>query len=222
MSISKSTRAKKPWPTKDAMQQVYENNLWGGDSFAFYSGEGSHSENIVKPYITTVTSFLDSFEEPISACDFGCGDFNVGRNLVKHAKHYSAVDIVPRLIEHNKQTFKAENLEFSCLDIAVDQLPIADCAIVRQVLQHLSNAEVEKVAAKLYDYKYIIITEHIPSGAFSPNADIISGQGTRLKKQSGIDLLQAPFHFKPKESKELLSINLGDKKGVIKTWLYTF
>ncbi|MDP4686693.1 MAG: SAM-dependent methyltransferase, partial [Salibacteraceae bacterium] len=75
--------------------------------------------------------------------------------------------------------------------------------------------------AKLYDYKYIIITEHIPSGAFSPNADIISGQGTRLKKQSGIDLLQAPFHFKPKESKELLSINLGDKKGVIKTWLYS-
>ena len=42
---------KKPWPTKKAMEQVYEMNLWGGKEFDFYSGEGSHNLELVTPYI---------------------------------------------------------------------------------------------------------------------------------------------------------------------------
>ena len=33
-------------------------------------------------------------------CDLGCGDFNVGKELVKHAKRYVAVDIVADLKAH--------------------------------------------------------------------------------------------------------------------------
>ncbi len=35
-------KPKTPWPTKAAMEQVYEQNFWGGDNADFYSGEGSH------------------------------------------------------------------------------------------------------------------------------------------------------------------------------------
>ncbi|NQY30284.1 MAG: SAM-dependent methyltransferase, partial [Flavobacteriaceae bacterium] len=45
-----------------------------------------------------------------------------------------AVDIVESLIKHNKANFKDDNLEFYCLDIAVDYLPSGDCALLRQVL----------------------------------------------------------------------------------------
>jgi SAM-dependent methyltransferase len=212
---------KKPWPTKDAMEQVYEMNLWGEGNADFYSGEGSHDPEIVDPYIEVVTSFLTSVEKPLAVCDLGCGDFNVGKELVKHTKKYVAVDIVEDLIKRNKESFKEENLEFLCLDIAVDELPSGDCVLLRQVLQHLSNDEIERIASKLTSFKYVILTEHIPEGEFEPNIDIISGQGTRLKKKSGLDLLAPPFNFKPKEEKELLSITLDDGRGLIVTTLYT-
>ena len=215
-----SKRIKKPWPTKDAMAQIYEMNLWGSNESEFYSGIGSHHPEIVEPYLDAVISFLSSFKKPISVCDLGCGDFNVGKELVEFTGKYVAVDIVPELIECNKDKFKADNLEFHCLDIAVDDLPSADCALLRQVLQHLSNAEVQKIVTKLADYKYVILTEHVPEGDFEPNKDIISGQGTRLKKQSGLDLLAPPFNMKVKEEKQLLAISLDDHKGVIITTLY--
>jgi hypothetical protein len=211
---------KKPWPTKAAMEQVYEMKLWGNSNASFYSGSGSHQERIVQPYVEVVSLFLRSFKESITVCDLGCGDFNVGKQLVQHAKKYVAVDIVENLIVYNKKAFKEENLEFYCLDIAKDALPSGDCAIVRQVLQHLSNAEVQSVVHKLAGFKYIILTEHLPQGCFIPNIDIISGQGIRLKKHSGIDLLAPPFQLKVKQEKELLAYHLEDNKGVLVTTLY--
>ena len=216
-----SKRIKKSWPTKDAMEQVYAMKLWGRNSCNFYSGEGSHLPEIVSPYVEVVTGFLRSFEPPLVVCDLGCGDFNVGRQLIASSKKYIAIDIVTDLIAYNRSIFKAENLEFRCLDIAVDELPKADCVLVRQVLQHLSNAEIKRILSKLADFKYVVLTEHIPEGDFEPNIDIISGQGTRLKKKSGVQLLEAPFHFKVKEEKQVLAIPLETEKGVIVTTLYT-
>ena len=213
-------KIKKPWPTKDAMAQIYEKNLWGGNRSEFYSGLGSHHPETVNPYLDVVSAFLRDFETPPVVCDLGCGDFNVGKELVKYSKKYIAIDIVPDLIAHNKKEFKAENLEFHALDIATDDLPTGDCAILRQVLQHLSNAEIKRVVEKLYDFKYVILTEHLPEGDFEPNKDIISGQGIRLKKQSGVKLSAPPFNFKVKEEKQLLSVPSPGFEGVLVTTLY--
>jgi SAM-dependent methyltransferase len=218
---NKPKKIKQPWPTKEAMEQVYKMNLWGANKSNFYSGAGSHQHDIVNPYIEVLTGFLTSFKTPLVLCDLGCGDFNVGKKLVKLTKKYIAIDIVSDLIIHNKENFKEDNLVFHCLDIAKDNLPYGDCALIRQVLQHLSNAEVQHIVRKLTDFKYVILTEHIPIGAFIPNKDIISGQGIRFKKQSGLNLLVAPFNFKVKEEKELLSFVLNDSKGVIVTTLYS-
>ena len=215
-----SKKTKNSWPTKAAMEQVYERKLWGDNNSNFYSGSGSHQLDIVKPYIATVISFLRSLKTPITLCDLGCGDFNVGKELVKYAKKYIAIDIAAPLITFNKEKFKESNLEFHCLDIAVADLPLGDCAIVRQVLQHLSNAEVQAIVNKLVNFKYLILTEHLPKGDFIPNKDIISGQGIRLKKKSGINLLVPPFNLKVKEEKQLIAYNLEPDKGVLVTTLY--
>jgi SAM-dependent methyltransferase len=213
-------KSKTPWPTKAAMEQIYEKHLWGGSESKFYSGEGSHLDELVQPYIKVVKEFLTSFEQPITVCDLGCGDFNVGKKLVKYTKNYIGVDIVESLIEYNKEKYTAENLEFQCLDIAADDLPVADCVIIRQVLQHLSNQEVQNILQKLSAYKYVIITEHIPEGEFVPNIDIISGQGIRLKKRSGINLLKSPFNLNIKEEKKLISISLNNGKEILQTVIY--
>ena len=213
-------KIKKPWPTRAVMEQVYELRLWGGEKIEFYSGLGSHQLEIVKPYIAVVISFLRSFKTPISVCDLGCGDFNVGKELVIYTKKYVAIDIVAPLIAFNKEKFKEPNLEFHCLDIAVADLPLGDCAIVRQVLQHLSNTEVQAIVNKLVNFKYLILTEHLPKVDFIPNKDIISGQGIRLKKKSGINLLAPPFHLKVKEEKQLIAYSLEGNKGILVTTLY--
>lgn len=215
-----SEKTKQPWPTKKAMEQVYEMNLWGGNASDFYSGIGSHDPSIVEPYIAAVSSFLSAFKTPLVVCDLGCGDFNVGKELVRYAAQYIGVDIVEDLIAHNKEHYRKENLAFFCLDIAKDPLPKGDCALVRQVLQHLSNAEVQKVLKKLTAFKYVILTEHIPKGEFLPNKDIISGQGIRLKKQSGLQILAPPFNFKVNKENQLLAIELNENKGIIVTTLY--
>ena len=194
--------------------------LWGDNRSEFYSGIGSHHPELVEPYIEAVKSFLTSFETPLVVCDLGCGDLNVGKELVEHSRKFVAVDIVEELIERNRNMFKDGNLEFHCLDIASDELPSGDCALLRQVLQHLSNHEVKRVVSKLAAYKYVILTEHLPEGDFTPNKEIISGQGIRLKKQSGVDLLAAPFNLKIKEEKHLLTVPARQAKGIIVTTLY--
>lgn len=202
------------------MTQVYEKHLWGGGDVDFYSGEGSHHPHLVEPYLKVISDFLLSFENSISVCDLGCGDFNIGKELVDYTCKYIGVDIVPALIARNEQLFIQDQLSFQCVDIAKDNLPMADCAILRQVLQHLSNAEVKQVVDKLNQYPYVLLTEHIPDGDFEPNLDIISGQGIRLKKKSGIDLLKPPFNLMVQDQKELLRLPLEKGKGKIVTILY--
>ncbi|TYA74613.1 class I SAM-dependent methyltransferase [Seonamhaeicola marinus] len=215
-----SKKIKTPWPTKAAMTQIYDKHLWGGNDFDFYSGEGSHKPEIIKPYLKHVISFLNAYETPLTVCDLGCGDFNIGKHIVKHTKTYTAIDIVAPLISRNTTIFKADNLEFLCLDIAKDVLPKADCVIIRQVLQHLSNNDILNISKKLIGYKYIVLTEHIPTGDFTPNKDILSGQGIRLKQNSGVDLLAPPFNLKIKKTTILTEYKLPNNKGRIVTLLY--
>ncbi|SFZ90868.1 Methyltransferase domain-containing protein [Flaviramulus basaltis] len=213
-------KTKKPWPTKDVMDQVYEMKLWGGTTLDFYSGAGSHDPKIINPYLSTLISFLESHNNDLIVCDLGCGDFNIGKHLTKYAKKYIAIDIVEKLITRNKKQYKEDNLEFSCLDIAKEEVPHGDCIILRQVLQHLSNKEIQIIIKKMAAYKYIILTEHIPLGNFIPNQDIISGQGIRIKQNSGVNILEAPFNFKTKEETVLEEYILENNKGRIVTTLY--
>ncbi len=216
-----NNKIKKPWPTKKAMEQVYEKKLWGGNDVDFFSGEGSNNKNIIIPYLNEVQFFFDSFKTPLIVCDLGCGDFNIGSKLVKFTKKYVGIDIVESLVERNIKKYKFHNLDFLCKNIAIDILPEADCVIIRQVLQHLSNNEIIKILEQLKKYKYIILTEHLPDTEFISNIDIISGQGIRLKKNSGVNILEAPFNFKVIDKKEILSTRPLNNKGLIKTTIYT-
>jgi SAM-dependent methyltransferase len=203
------------------MNQIYEQHLWGGYEFDFYSGKGSHDSEIITPYLESVSSFLKSHDNNLVVCDLGCGDFNIGKHLIKFTKNYIAIDIVDDLIERNKIKFIKNHLEFKCLDIAKDELPTSDCILLRQVLQHLSNVEIESIVKKLKNYKYIVLTEHLPSGEFTANKDIITGQGIRIKLNSGVNLLESPFNLKISKQTVLNTINLGDNQGQIVTTLYT-
>jgi hypothetical protein len=189
----------------EVFSAVYRERLWGTTADRDYcSGTGSHEDAFVTPYVAGVTAFLAEFPELQAALDLGCGDFNIGAHLVNAFSSYVAVDVVPELIEHNARRFAHLRVQFQCRDIVADDLPRADVVFLRQVLQHLSNAQIAAVVPKLSRYPWLIVTEHFPAKPlFRPNVDKPIGPGVRQRFGSGVVLTAAPFNLPAVEAREL-------------------
>lgn len=199
---------------------VYANNKWGSDG-EFCSGPGSYSEYAI-PYVEALKQHINgSNNEGITLVDLGCGDFQVGARLVSELpiSQYHGVDVVPSLIDYNINQFADEKTMFSCLDLAEDELPEGNVACIRQVLQHLSNDQIQRVCEKFGQYEKVFITEHYPAKIKRKNKDIVHGQGTRRKKKSGVFLDEEPFNLK--NLKQILKINYKKKGEQLVTYLYT-
>ncbi|NNJ91942.1 MAG: class I SAM-dependent methyltransferase [Gammaproteobacteria bacterium] len=182
--------------SQSLFSEIYQKGYWGSSSQQpFYSGSGSHDKSQTLPYINAVKSLINSLPESPVIIDLGCGDFNIGRQLYSHSQHYHAVDIVPELINYNQQCFKANNLTFKCMNATNEKLPDGDILLIRQVFQHLENNEIKAVLKQASHYPYIIVTEHLPEGTFTPNKDKPTGPDSRLRMKSGVDISAAPFSF---------------------------
>jgi hypothetical protein len=175
--------------------EVYEMNVWGGEAGEFHSGGGSDA-GFAGPYSEYLRNFLAGLDaERLVVVDLGCGDFRVGGQLVSEGVEYRGVDVVPALVAHNQRTFGKPGVSFRCLDITEEDLPDGDICLVRQVLQHLSNAQIQSVLAKLQKYSHVFVTEH----HFRDDADIVRnldkphGPDTRLAMNSGVYLDEPPF-----------------------------
>jgi hypothetical protein len=205
---------------REVFSEIYERRIWGGNaSREFDSGAGSHDPAVVAAYVDAVTRLASAIGRTLDAVDLGCGDFNVGSQLRHLFGAYAACDVVPSLIERNRAAFAALQVDFRCLDIAADDLPPGDIALVRQVLQHLSNADVQRVVEKLYRYKFLVLTEHVPvCPDFEPNVDQATGAGTRLEADSGVVLTAAPFSLRARAERTLCEVH--GYGGVIRTIVY--
>ena len=180
---------------KEVFTRIYRDNEWHGAAGEFDSGYGSQSD-IAAPYCAAVREFIA--ERGIkSVLDLGCGDFRVGAGLQTAGAQYVGVDIVEELVAQNQARYGNENVSFRCLDLIADELPDADICLVRQVLQHLSNAQIASVLTKLKKYRYVLITEHYPAPhlAIAPNLDKPHGSDTRTFDNSGVYLDAPPFNL---------------------------
>ena len=201
---------------------TYLNYLWGrkeGD-FNFYSGDGSHNPEIIDEYINKVSGFLAEFSSPPVVVDLGCGDFHIGRQLSKYAKQYIACDVVPEVIEANVSRNDLTNVSFRVLDAATQDLPKGDIVILRQVLQHLSNLDVQNVLQRIQgNFRYLIFTDHQPLGLeWTPNLDKQTGPNIRTEFGSGLDLARPPFDFSSLDCKLISDIKVDD--GYIRTFIF--
>jgi hypothetical protein len=148
-----------------------------------------------------------------------CGDFAVGYLVRPFCRRYIACDIVRGMIDFNKERFANMDVDFRALDLTSHDLPEGDVAFVRQVLQHLSNAQIGRFLARASRYKYLVVTEHVPDGIFQANADKPAGPGTRVGYPSGVVLTSPPFNLRPASERELCRVKSFDG-GVLVTTLY--
>lgn len=202
--------------------EVYSKGLWGRSNDPtqqFYSGKGSHDNNITSVYLYNVSEYLKNMKNKPNVVDLGCGDFNIGSQIRQFCNKYIACDIVNDLVEYNKNKYKNLSVDFRLLDIVTDQLPDGDIVFIRQVLQHLSNESINKIIPKLYqNYRALVLTEHLPLNEFNPNIDKPDGAEIRLDINSGIVLTEKPFNLQVLE--ENIICEAKGYGGVIRTTIY--
>lgn len=180
---------------EEAFSAIYRSHAWGSlHNRPYCSGDGSIREDAVGPYCQMIRDFIAG-NNIKRVVDLGCGDFAVASRLVGSGVHYIGIDVVPNLIRYNQEHFGSSAVEFCCINIIDDELPQGDLCLVRQVFQHLSNAQILKTLKSLARYRYVIATEHVYEGAgLRRNRDKPQGPGTRLPKRSGVFLESPPFN----------------------------
>jgi len=220
-------------PLEDVFTKIYETKAWSRrytdepqyNDEPFFSGSGSRFgsgtryPDEVSDYVRTVEEFLSSLPSTPDAVDLGCGDFAIGSRVRAFCRNYIACDIVRGMVDFNKERFANLDVDFRALDLTSDDLPEGDVAFVRQVLQHLSNAQIARFLARASRYKYLVVTEHVPDGNFRANADKPAGPGTRVGYPSGVVLTAPPFNLRPKTERELCRVKSFDG-GVLVTTVY--
>jgi SAM-dependent methyltransferase len=176
-----------PPPARDAFERIYREGLWAKDAQGKgTSGYGSTLE-FTKLYRVFLQDFMAAYQVR-SVVDAGCGDWEFSQAIDWKGIRYLGVDIAPSVIAANQRRFGAENVRFAVADIVRDELPAADLLLVKDVLQHLSNADITLFLRQLPRYRHVLIVNDVlPESLSAPAADISTG------RYRPIDVTQPPF-----------------------------
>lgn len=84
-----------------------------------------------------------------SVLDLPCGDLFWTSRIELGVDAYIGADIVPGLIERNRERFARSNREFRVIDITRDQLPRVDLIFCRDCLVHLRDEDIHRALTNI-------------------------------------------------------------------------
>ena len=121
---------------KEVFTDIYARRVWG-------DGSGGGSGPQAQPYCDFVSEYLKMPPYPIgvrTALDIGCGDERVAKRIRWGIFTYIGVDAA--------QGF----------DALTDELPAADLVLCKEVMQHLSNEQVQLLLDRTAHYPRRLFT----------------------------------------------------------------
>ena len=198
--------------------EIYTKEYWGKakDGKKYYSGKGTSDTN-TNMYFDFLIHFIK--ENNIKTIfEIGCGDFTIMKKVLEKSNtNYMGADIVKNLVIDLNQKYQKEKIQFISMDAINDELPNADLCVIRQVLQHLNNHQISLILKKIKNFKYVIITEHLPLNPVVKNGDKNMGGYIRLqnKRTSGVYLAENPFNLTTKTVLSYRSDDLNFEGKVI-------
>ena len=151
------------------------------------SGPGSDPDK-AQPYLKFVSEYI-RIHNVRSVLDLGCGDGRLAEATDWRGASYVGLDI------------KTGH------DILTCKRPEADLVLVKDVLQHWSNAAIDQIFPRLYGCKHVLITNCCDP--FKTNEDITTGYARAL------DLAAEPFNW---PVREVLRWR-GDETKAVVTWI---
>lgn len=169
---------------KEIFTETFEKRYW--KSRESVSGVGSELEQTAE-LRTALPALLQQYQIR-SLLDLPCGDFNWMQHVNLSGIQYTGGDIVETIVRQNQAKYASPNRHFVHLDLLNDELPTADCVLIRDCLVHFSLAHIEQALANLKRSKIkYLLTTSFP--ARTHNEDIQTGYWRP------INLQKAPFNF---------------------------
>ena len=165
---------------KDVFEEIYRINGWGQGS-----GEGSLPAN-TRPYVRFLQKFLRG-QQIRSVVDLGCGDWQFSHLIDWDGIAYGGYDLVSSVIDANRRKYARDNVAFHLFDGDFDRLPAGDLLIAKDVLQHWSIANINRLRPALSRFRFSLITNCVNPDGPTANQDIGDGAFRPL------DLRRPPF-----------------------------
>jgi len=179
-------RAMKANDLSGRFDAIYRGSHW------FANGESQSGSGSTLASTARIRKALPEFllrREICSIFDAGCGDFNWMRAVDVNIL-YIGGDIVPTLVDHLSAEFTSPLRRFMVIDITSDVPPKVDLILCREVLFHLSNANVMAALRRFRrsQSKFLLTTLDREVGS---NVDISDGD------QRSLNLSLPPFNLPP-------------------------
>lgn len=163
---------------KEVFTEIYRSKVWGDGS-----GGGS-APDVARPYIDFITGFVNAPNRIYTVLDIGCGDLVVANLINWGMAHYIGVDVHSYYLKD----IGKHMLFLACRDVLTDPLPAADLILCKEVMQHLSNEQVQLLLDRTAHYQRRLFTNSKPGPEVTENEDIDTG-GFRP-----VDLSLPPFN----------------------------
>lgn len=161
---------------RQAFERIYAEGLWATDQRGKGTSGGGSTIEATKFYRRFLQDFLAAYAIR-SVVDAGCGDWEFSQAVDWSGVQYLGVDIVPAVIEANQRRFSKPNIRFAVADIVREDLPPADLLLVKDVLQHLSNADIARFARQFGRYRHVLLVNDVEPGSLTAEPkDIPSGR----------------------------------------------
>lgn len=168
---------------KEVFTDIYARKVWG-------DGSGGGSGEQAKPYCKFVEGYvlmsrIIKTDGQLIVLDIGCGDLAIAKGIEWGDALYIGVDSAD-------QSWPAVDLGQRCImrnfDALTKPLPEADLILCKEVLQHLSNEQVQTLLDRTAHYPRRLFTNSTFLNGKEVNEDITTGDFR------AVDLTLPPFN----------------------------
>jgi hypothetical protein len=139
--------------------KIYRDHVWGtGGLDSPLSGQGS-LPHVAKPYVDFVERIIERYAIS-SVLDVGHGDWKMWQDYKFENTNYLGIDVAESISESNMVKFGNDRRRF--MQVAPsDPLPKADLLLCKDVLQHLSNIDIDNLLSQISKFKYVILCNDV-------------------------------------------------------------
>jgi SAM-dependent methyltransferase len=154
---------------REIFTDIYARRVWGDGS-----GGGS-APGVAGPWAAIASRVIAELA-PATVLDVGCGDGWASAGIDLGGAKYIGVDPVEAMHRYCFAVHRRATRSFRCLDAIADELPDADLVLLKEVTQHLSDASVRALIAKLRRYPAVLhcgawaerLGDNIEDGGYRP------------------------------------------------------
>lgn len=183
--------------TEYIFTDIFSGNKWEGtDSISGSGSDTLQTQVIIKELPKIFCDFNIH-----SILDIPCGDFHWMQHVDMEGVNYMGADIVQRLIDQNKSTYKKANIAFCKLNLIKDSLPRVDLIFCRDCLVHLSFKDILLALQNICNSESTyLLTTTFPGR--KNNRDIATGDWRTLDLESAPFMLPLPLKLINEECTE--------------------